>query len=455
MEAENFLSSGYGTRLALEAKLEGKGRLADCARIWQPSRLKGITVSPEFGTPFLAATQVFDTRPVARKFLSLHRTDTAAERFVSSGDILITCSGSVGRATLATDALKGVLISHDLLRVNPHEEAMAGWVYAYLRSKTVRSMMVAAKYGHIIKHLEPSHLSALPMPRPREEIRDRLFVSATRILADRNRAVALFNEAEHKFGLRVGEPTEKLADEVGFAVRARSMMSGRRRLEGVFHSPTVRRLQAHFAERRFKITSFLEAGFDLWLPTRFRRIPAEEGVELVGSADLFEINPDLEKRIADIDFGDRNGGRVERGWLLLARSGQTYGLNGTLAIANGFHEGKVISDHVIRIAPNERCSARAGYLYTALSHPTLGRPMVKALAYGSSIPEIDPGDIANLPIPRIDDSAENEIAELAEEGARLFADADIVENVMSAEVDRLLEGLLAGDWSNFVTFDRR
>src|SRR5690554_339193 len=73
MEAENYLSGGYGIRLAMDARKIGRGQLGDLVRVWQPSRLKGIIVSKEYGTPFLAATQVFDLRPVPRKFLSLDR----------------------------------------------------------------------------------------------------------------------------------------------------------------------------------------------------------------------------------------------------------------------------------------------------------------------------------------------------------------------------------------------
>lgn len=363
MEAENFLSGGYGKRLALAARLGHNGTLQQLARVWQPSRLKGITVSKDYGTPFLAATQVFDLRPVARKFLSLHRTDDAQNRFVGSGAILVTCSGSVGRTTLATDSLHNVLISHDLLRVDPINQKFWGWIYAYLRSSTARAMMCSAQYGHIIKHLEPSHLFALPMPRPTDQIAQQFQLDAEKVLNARNRAVALMHEAERIYTNAVGTPKELNFGENGFAVKASSFMSGRRRLEGVFNSPVVQALTAHFVRKGLHISSLVQIGYDVWLPTRFRRIPAEEGVQLIGSADLFEINPDLNKRIADIDFGDRNAGRVKRGWLLLARSGQTYGLNGTLAIANAFHEGKVVSDHVIRIAPTKKCDARPGYIY--------------------------------------------------------------------------------------------
>lgn len=90
MEAENFLASGFGIRLAIEAKAGGWSTLSTVARTWQPSRLKGIQVSQEYGTPFLAATQVFDVRPIPRKWLSLERTEDNSGRFVEAGTILVT-----------------------------------------------------------------------------------------------------------------------------------------------------------------------------------------------------------------------------------------------------------------------------------------------------------------------------------------------------------------------------
>ena len=106
MEAEGFLSSGFRTRTAIEAKSSGWMPLRNIARVWQPSRLKGIQVDPLFGTPFLTATQVFDLRPTPRKWLSLERTDNVEKRFVAPGTILVTCSGTVGRATLTRNSLE-------------------------------------------------------------------------------------------------------------------------------------------------------------------------------------------------------------------------------------------------------------------------------------------------------------------------------------------------------------
>jgi type I restriction enzyme S subunit len=56
MEAETYLSSGYGIRKAIEGHPKGWKPFSEIARAWMPGRLKGIQVSRKYGTPFLAAT---------------------------------------------------------------------------------------------------------------------------------------------------------------------------------------------------------------------------------------------------------------------------------------------------------------------------------------------------------------------------------------------------------------
>jgi hypothetical protein len=117
MEAETYLSHGSSLREAIEARPTGWKPFGDLAQVKQPGRLKGILVSQEYGTPFLAATQVFDVRPTPRKFLALEKMETAKDCFVD-GTILVTRSGSVGHSTLAHAPHRGVVISDDLLRVS-------------------------------------------------------------------------------------------------------------------------------------------------------------------------------------------------------------------------------------------------------------------------------------------------------------------------------------------------
>ncbi len=438
LEAGAYLGEGYATRLAIESKSSGWASLSTVARTWQPSRLKGIQIGREHGTPFLTATQVYDVRPTPRKWLSIERTHDHAKRFVRSGQILLTCSGNVGRATLAHETTKNILVSHDLLRIDARDEDWWGWIYAYLRAPTARKMMKAAQYGHIIKHLETHHLDSLPVVCVDGQKRAWFRAQASEILNLRDRAYELTVEAERMFERAFGVFDATDLGEAGFNSRASVVFSGRRRLDAWHHNPAVRALEAHLARQAKGWNGIEELGFEVWLPTRFRRVAARDGVDFLDSSDLFEINPDVTKRIADRDFGDPHNGRVVRGWVLLARSGQIYGLNGSAMVSGPIHENKVISDHIIRIAPRDPL-CRLGYLLVAMTHPTLGRPRVKALPYGSSIPEIEVEDVQGFSIPRLDEQVEGDIADLVEEAARLRDRADELETRLAESADAELE----------------
>lgn len=319
MEAENFLAIGYQTRTEIESKSYGWVRLNNLAQTWQPTRLKGIQVSQEFGTAFLSATQVYDVRPIPRKWLSLDRTGDHAQRFVRKGTILVTCSGNVGRATLAHSTIKDMLISHDLLRVEAHDPSWLGWIYAYFRAPTVREMMKAARYGHIIKHLETHHLDELPVVRVDDKTRKEFDFGADEVLDRRERAYALTLEAEKQFADAFGNIELHNRGEVGFAVRAsQAFINPRRRMDAWYHNPSSKAISDHLSAQAIDFKSLADLGFEVWLPTRFRRVMAEDGVFLLDSSDLFEINPDITKCIADKDFGDPYDGRVKQGWILLS-----------------------------------------------------------------------------------------------------------------------------------------
>ena len=132
LEAETYLSPGFRIKTAIESRRSGWRPLSDVARVWMPSRLKGIQVGRDVGTPFLTAAQVFDVQPSVRKWLSIDRTADAQSRFVKSGQILVTCSGAVGQPTVACELHEGIFISHDILRVDPIEPNRRGWIYGYL-----------------------------------------------------------------------------------------------------------------------------------------------------------------------------------------------------------------------------------------------------------------------------------------------------------------------------------
>ena len=446
MEAETYLRSGFGLRAALEAQPHGWSRFSQFANVWQPTRTKGILVSPEYGIPFLAATQVFDLRPIPRKWLALSRTSNAESLYVKPGMILVTRSGAVGRATIAYTPHKDTLISDDLLRVEARDAKNWGWIYAYLRSDTVREMMTTVQYGHVIKHLETSHLNALPVPELPDALLAYFNKRVSAILHLREQAYAATLEAEARFAERIGPLPPTNSGETGFVVQAKhTIFSKHRRIDAWPNNPTVHAIKSHLASNNRLLMDIQECGYHVWVPGRYKRLPASEGVTFVDSSDLFEINPDLVKRFADCSFGDQYRGRVKQGWLLMASSGQTYGIIGGVALANAFLENKAVANHVIRIAPISKSAVRPGYLMTVLSHPLFGRPVVKSYAFGSSVPEIIPEDVRRFQVVRLAADDENYIADCAEKSAQLRAEADILENEIAGEAEHLLTRFVLGE----------
>ena len=68
---------------------------------------------------------------------------------------------------------------------------------------------------------------------------------------------------------------------------------------------------------------------------------------------------------------------------------------------------------------------------------------MKRMAYGSSVPHIDPGDVERIPIARLSDAEESRIAHLTEEAAHLNAEAATIEREIGLEADKIVRDFIA------------
>ena len=429
LDAEVFLSEGYVVRREIQRSSLKARQLGELARLWQPSRLKGIQVEPQYGVPFLAATQVFDIWPTPRKWLAPSKTP--ADLFVKPDWILVTRSGTVGNTILSYSAHADIVISDDLLRVEVAEPGLRSYVYAFLRTRFGRAMLRGSHYGNVIKHLEVAHLAELPIPVLDHVVAEN-HEQVTGVLTAREEAHRLDRAARARFAMAM-EDQPDLASEDGYTVAASRLFAGRRRLEANAYNPRSSFI-AHVYERNASYVTTLGEISRVYLPGRFKRIYGESGTTYLDSEPIFKINPELTKILTPATNIDFDAYMVQRGWLLMARSGQTYGINGQAIIANDSHTGKVVTEHIIRLIPDFK-RVRSGYLQTVLSHPALGQPLVVSQAHGTSVPELAPEDIEALPIPRLTCDVETEIADSAEEASELRMRADAWENEAVARLE--------------------
>jgi type I restriction enzyme S subunit len=443
LEAETYLSDGFGRRKAIEGRPDGWSRLGDLAHVWQPGRLKGVVVAPAHGVPFLAAGQVFEARPSPRKWLSLAQTDSAAERFVESGTLLVSCSGVVGRVTVAHSPHIDRLITHDLLRVIPQDNADRGWLYAYMRTGYFRAMATGAHYGHVIKHIEPAHLSALPVVSVDQSTTREFGEKVTDIFAKRDLAHALVAEAEDAYSQCLGGDLGDVSLDDSFVVRARSFAGGRRRFDAFHFNPVVQRIRARQQASADRVDTLAELCERIWWPNRFKRSFGDNATPYVSAEDLFNLNPPINKRVYAGLIENRGDYFLKADWLVMARSGQIYGLNGSVRLVGARLTKFLVSEDLIRIAPR-RGAIRPGYLLCALSHPSLGRPLIISQAYGTSIPHLEPADVATVPVTRLESSIEDAIADRMEKAVALRAEADEIEDEITVKAERMIDEFMHG-----------
>jgi hypothetical protein len=436
-DAESWLSVGHGLRQRI-SQIE-TASLSSLADVWQPSRLKSVLVSQEHGLPYIAATQVFDTRPVARKWIAGSHTPELDRLYVQHGWILVTRSGAVGDAIVAHRAHENIVISDDLLRVVPKKLSDRGYIYSFLRTKHAREILRGTKYGNVIKHLEVDHLAHISIPIVGDN-KFRLSIDSKirRCYELRDEAIGLVESAESLFAKAIG-PTPTPHVETGFSIRAREMFGAARRMNGESFNPeaVAALLALKKSGKSVELLRYITSS--IFGVTRFKHIYTNTGIPYIDSGELFVVNPELHKFIPKNMKTDAVDYYVEDGWLLMACSGQTYGIIGDAVLSNHWHKNKIISNHVIRIVPNDKI--RAGYLLTVLTHPVFGRPLVLRLAFGTSVPEIGPLELKNMPIVRLG-ALETKIADKVERANELRAMANTLEDeatvLIETEVSRAI-----------------
>jgi len=166
MEASVFGGKGRQARKDLEnckypvTHLCGVNGLAIA---YHRPRFKRVYVEKS-GYPIYQPAQINELCPKPSAFISdLTQTNIDALR-VKKGQVLLTCSGTIGNCTFVRDTLDNLIFSHDLIRINAKEHN--GYIYAYLKSKTGFAIINTNNYGAVVSHIEPKHLKNIPIPNP-------------------------------------------------------------------------------------------------------------------------------------------------------------------------------------------------------------------------------------------------------------------------------------------------
>jgi hypothetical protein len=441
IEAATYLTDGFGLRQRIESVPGVSVPFHEVASARLPPRLKSFVVPKGRGVPFMQSGQAFEARPRVSYWISAAMLRDADARKLEKDWLLLSSSGDVGRVAPVRDEMLGKIVSHHLFRIVLNDPDDYGWLYAYLRTPTFRSIAKSSQYGHIINHIEVPHLSAMPVVMPHVRIRKAIGDKAKRAIALREHARNLQDEANAHYSALVNPQDRPVTDETWQQVSVADLMTGRRRFEGHYHRADYRGVEALVrASATRGIDTVGTVSKSVELGNRFKRYFGTNATPYRSAGELFDVNSPVTKRIYSALLNNPEQYMLVPGQIVMACSGQTYGLLGRTMILTEQHRGIFGSHDLIRINPDDS-KIRRGYLQTVLGHETYGRPLAIRYASGTSIPHLDPVDIREVPVPRFATDVEDSIADLCERSTRFLAEADALENEATADAEEAITDL--------------
>ena len=394
-----------------------------------PGRFRRIYVEKGKGYPMLLPSQMREMKPQATKYISEKTFKQIGNLQVKKDTLLITRSGTIGNCTIVTKWLDGLTMSDDIIRIKFKSEFDLGFVYTYLLTDVGRLILATNNYGSVIQHIEPEHLENVQIPNPTNDIKEKIQNSILLSYKYRDDANELIEKAEKLF---INElklpPIEKLrpdffdkeAEVRTFTVKLELLNN---RLEGSYHNPIVSSILDCFLDNAETVKPMKQLSKDITMPGIFKRIyvGSEDGVPFLGTNDILEINPRVEK------FLSKTGHKkliekqlaVKENTILITDRGTI----GNVVLIPEYYEKEswTVSQNSIRIIPQS--IDIAGYIYIFLNSD-YGKALNKRETYGAVIDMIDPSNAGQIPVPILKDKkVMKEINDLALQANKLRAKA--------------------------------
>lgn len=349
--------------------------------------------------PIFQPSSITDIKPTPDGYLSKRtKTDIDALR-VHRGQVLLTCSGTIGKVAYVSGTLDNAILSHDLLRItcpNPYD---AGFLYTYLKTNVGSKILLTNSYGAVITHIEAEHLETVLIPDAPIVQKQRIHDLIARSYALRDESNEMIDKATSLMTAELHLPAihefQKVSAPVStFDVKLSNMNL---RLDASYHVPAVDAIVAHFKENAAEVTTVGDSRISeaVILPGRFSRVYVEEGYGrvLIGGKQLGELDPSGKKYLSNTKH-DKIFSKLEvrENTTLITRSGTI----GKIAFVPKHWEHWIPSDHIIRAVPANKDIA--GYLYIFLASD-YGRTLITRYTYGSVVDEIDDDHVRQIPIP--------------------------------------------------------
>ncbi|MCD7439450.1 restriction endonuclease subunit S [Streptomyces lincolnensis] len=255
---------------------------------------------PKHSVPFLGTKDMMAADLTGLPRLRKADAESAALAYLKlkPGMTLISCSGfNAGRRAYVRPDMAGVWSSQDTLKVEPDPEKIkSGYLYAFLLSQFGEALVRGSVYGSAVKHIEPHHITGLPVPRFSERVETEIHELVEKSAALRARHQAELVAATKDFFDSTGlsELNElqwhQQERDLGFEVANLSSFS----LRALNFAPRAQRLIEMLGSVPGQRLGEICLGGHLGSGVRFKRVDSdpENGVQLVGQRQGFWLRPE-------------------------------------------------------------------------------------------------------------------------------------------------------------------
>ncbi|MBD1897908.1 restriction endonuclease subunit S [Coleofasciculus sp. FACHB-129] len=143
--------------------------------LFKPNIFKRQWVDSEnYGPAFVSGNDIYRISPSPERFVSKKSKDIETY-LLKKGWIVFQAAGQLngifGWPILVNSHLDGMFCADDVFRLVPHNEADAGYIYAYLRSNYGQRLLKRQAYGYSIPRVVSEHVEQVIIPWPDEKTR--------------------------------------------------------------------------------------------------------------------------------------------------------------------------------------------------------------------------------------------------------------------------------------------
>jgi type I restriction enzyme S subunit len=424
LDAAAYAEGGLAARDRIKAGPWPWCALGELARIFSETRFARTYVSDQkHGVPYLTGSDMLLCDLSGLLILSRRQTPQLTRLLIRPTWTLMSCSGTVGRTVFVRQDMDSMVLSHDVIRiVGQKSRVLSGYLFAFLTSAPAQAMIRQHTYGSVVQHIEPHHLTGLPVPLPEVAEQRRIHELVQRAAAARAEASRLLDQASGYFGTLAGSFRYAHEHALAAGIVRRSELR-QTRLDAFTHTGWA-------AEGRNLKGERLSSLAEVSRPGIIKRLFAERGTPFVSGVDVFQLRPEARSRLRS-DEAVKSGAVIEAAQILVQRSGQRYGLLGRPAYVGKRLDGWAGSEDLVRIT--SRDPALVGRLFAFLRSEA-GRRQLISQSYGTSIPHINPEGVASLKVP----SLPLDLATSANRALELREQADADEERAIREVEAWL-----------------